>query len=158
MYKILNILIQPHVTLKGHESQNSHLDNLRVFCAVALTLTAAIVSMSNTLVQYLHAFAFPYLVWHSSAKQSIVLFVRDQKEFGQQAQSCRRAGRRRGTGPSRPAAADAPAAPRAAAAERPHGAAGAAAGEFIQEDGGRTCDPSRVSRTSSGRAGATGRC
>lgn len=51
-----------------------------------LTLTAAIVSMSNTLVQYLHAFAFPYLVWHSSAKQRIVLFVTDQKEFRQQAQ------------------------------------------------------------------------
>ena len=30
-------------------------------------LTAATVNMSNTLVQYLQALAFPYLVWHSSA-------------------------------------------------------------------------------------------
>lgn len=29
-------------------------------------LTAATVSMSNTLVQYRQALAFPYLVWHSS--------------------------------------------------------------------------------------------
>lgn len=29
-------------------------------------LTAATVSMSKTLVQYRQAFAFPYLVWHSS--------------------------------------------------------------------------------------------
>lgn len=29
-------------------------------------LTAATVSISNTFVQYLQAFAFPYLVWHSS--------------------------------------------------------------------------------------------
>lgn len=29
-------------------------------------LTAATVSMSNTFVQYRQAFAFPYLVWHSS--------------------------------------------------------------------------------------------
>lgn len=32
-------------------------------------LTAATVSMSNTLVQYRQAFAFPYFVWHSSKKQ-----------------------------------------------------------------------------------------
>lgn len=33
-------------------------------------LTAAIVSMSKTLVQYLQAFAFPYLVWHSSVGEN----------------------------------------------------------------------------------------
>lgn len=108
--------------------------------------------MSNTLVQYLHAFAFPYLVWHSSAKQRIGLFVPDQKEFRQQAQSCRRTGRCRGNGPSCPAAADAPAAPRAGgreptATEQP----GLRLAHVIQEDRGRTCEPSRVSRRSSER-------
>lgn len=32
-------------------------------------LTAATVSMSNTLVQYRQALAFPYLVWHSSRER-----------------------------------------------------------------------------------------
>lgn len=34
-----------------------------------LKLTAATVSMSNTLVQYRQAFALPYLVWHSSTRE-----------------------------------------------------------------------------------------
>lgn len=32
-------------------------------------LTAATVNMSKTFVQYRQAFAFPYFVWHSSARQ-----------------------------------------------------------------------------------------
>ena len=46
------------------------------FCNAAFPLTAAIVSMSKTLVQYLQAFAFPYFVWHSSVEQRIVLSQR----------------------------------------------------------------------------------
>lgn len=42
-----------------------------VWGSLVFTLTAAIVSMSKTLVQYLHAFAFPYLVWHSSVKENL---------------------------------------------------------------------------------------
>lgn len=38
-------------------------------CLNASQLTAATVNMSNTLVQYRQAFALPYLVWHSSARE-----------------------------------------------------------------------------------------
>lgn len=40
---------------------------------MVIGLTAATVSMSNTLVQYRQAFAFPYFVWHSSAKKTFIL-------------------------------------------------------------------------------------
>lgn len=56
-------------TFTGHHLYSSHLDNLLVLLTL-FALTAAIVSMSKTLVQYLQAFAFPYLVWHSSVGEN----------------------------------------------------------------------------------------